>query len=290
MLAPEGERPARTIGALVALSAVLVATWGGLWGQGCASATAYLKGPTPPAALPDPQVRLVVRARAEDGTWSEGREAIESPQDRASGWRGPAVDAGDAGLEVAGTVTRVVRGVAPRLGFRVEVETPEQGAVLDVATFREMPDLDLRPGVAVTLVARAARGRLRALVRDDTGDVFGLFAGNGVPEPAGDGEFEVNLAGREAYREVQSGQDLCHRTLVHRAVRVRWRAAGGAGGGEEATLDPGETRILCQGQGTCRQVTLVDARETDEQECGTPEPPYWALWWSRVPAGTAAPP
>ncbi len=287
MLAPEGERPARTIGALVAVPAAVVATWGVLWGQGCASATAYLKGPTPPAALPDPQVRLVVRARTEDGTWSAGREAIETPQGR---WSETQLDAGDAGLEVAGTVTRVVRGVAPRFGFRLEVETPERGAVFEVATFREMPDLDLRPGAAVTVVARTERGRLRALVRDDTGDVFRLIVGTGVPGPAGEGEFEVNLASREAYREVQSGGDLCHRTLVHRAARVRWRPAGGAGGGEEATLDPGETRVLCEERGTCRHVALADARETDEQECGTPEPPYWALWWSRVPAGTAVKP
>lgn len=305
MVTPTEERPRGGIGAWSAVPAAVVAAWGAAWAPGCGSVTAYLQGPSPPAALPDPEVRLVVRGRTEDGAWSAGRVALAIPRSEAesSGERGRPVDGDQAPIEVPGTVTRVVRGVAPRWGFRVEVETPERGGILDVAIFREMPDLDLTPGDAATLVARTGHGWVFVAVRDEAGEVFGLFAGGGAPDPAGGTEIETVTSG-EAYQEVRSGEDLCRRTFAHRAVRVRLGPAAAGGGGvgpsderggwpsepDDIALDPGETRVLCREGGACRFVAVADARETDEQECGTPEPPRRVVWWSRVPFGTVAPP
>ncbi len=257
-----------------AVPAVLMAAWGAAWAPGCGSVTAYLQGPAPLAALPEPEVRLTVRERTEDGTLSAGQVvlAIFGPQ-------APAVEP----TEVTGTVTRVVRGPAPRRGFRIEVEGSDRGAVLDVAPFREMPDLDLRAGAGAAIEARPVQGGVVVAVRDGEGEVFRLSAGRGTPGPGDQGEVEVHAMVREAYREVRSGEDLCRRTDVHRAVRARW-------GASEAVLDPGEARLLCAGDGRCRFVALSDARETEQWECGNADPERLVVWWSRVPPGTAAPP
>ncbi len=241
---------------------------------GCGSVTVYLQGPSPQAALPGPEVRLLLRERTEDGAFSAGRVVLALP--------GSPSDSAES-VEVTGVVGRVVRGSAPRWGFRLQIDGSERIALLDVATFREMPDLGLSVGAAASIEVRPEKTGVALAVRDKRGEAFRLWVGRTAPRPSAWGDMVVQTTDREAYHEVRSGEDLCRRTDVHRAARITF-------GPSEATLDPGEEAVLCGGGDTCRLVVLSQASETAEQECGDRLPPRLSAFWVRVPQNTVVPP
>lgn len=240
-----------------------------LWLTGwsaCSSTTTYLRGPAPIAALPDPEVRVTVRERTEDGVWSAGRTVFECT--------GPRALVADA-LAVTGRVDRITRGPAPRQGFRIIMGTADRETVFETALYREMPDLDLKKGDVVSFRAQPTQEGYLVEVLDERGAVFRLVAGGPSTQFE---DVRTRMTHHEAYWEVRADEDLCVRSDVHRFVRVEV-------GREAPRIDPGGSQVLCDEDGECGLVVVVDARETKERRCRRSEPPRQIVLWMRVPPG-----
>lgn len=224
---------------------------------GCGNAVGYLKGPMPASALPEPRVNVL----AEVVLLLPGKAPI--PEARKS-------------VAFQGKILRIVRGVSPEFGFRMEILRSDGALVaVNVRTYtRWMPDLVSGRTIEVAY----ERGDTTTLrVEDEGGVAFFLASGPSVPGRPKNVPFDVTPGMERIYSEMFATEDGCRQTHAHVPIHVRVDR-------DDRRLAPGEElRIMVRDRPFV--VVHVDSRMLEESDCSAPEATHASFYWMRLEGG-----
>lgn len=210
----------------------------------CASPLTYVRGPLPPAALPDPEIKISYRLRGEH----ESKLLFAM--------RG--LDVYGESVELRGNLVSLARQKGAGHGLRMILEGVDGFTTVEMTLYKKIEGFDLKRDSFLVVKGTVGQGGGELEIRDDREVLFWLFAGSGrvVPEES----LRVEVTSEVAYLETVTGDDLCVKTNAHYVARI-----------EEENLVPGEQKVLCD-EDSCKLFLVVDARKTIESNCDNQEP------------------